>query len=162
MQKSSLSTVWLHLVTIFFVITNVSNFKVAGFANVMPLFDVMAIFYFAVFKQIFGIWFVFLVGIWSDALNENLLGSTSLTYILLIKVFLTLNNRMLIRENFRHIFEQFVIFCFFYLFIKWAIVSVVNDSSYNIIVPMIQFFVSSVIYVLMHKFFDFLSEKLLK
>lgn len=162
MQKSFLSTIWLHLVAMLFVIMNVSNFKIAGFANVMPLFDVMAIFYFAVFKQIFGIWFVFLLGIWSDALNDNLLGTTSLVYILLIKIFLTLNNRMLIRENFRHIFEQFVIFCFFYLLFKWAIVSVLNDSRYSIAVLIIQFFISSVIYVLMHKFFDFLSEKLLK
>lgn len=162
MSTSIIPTTLLHLVAIIFVVMNVSQVTVAGFDNVTPLFDLMAIFYFAVFKNVFGIWFVFLLGIWNDALNENLLGVTSLCYILLIKSFSALNNKMFVTENFKHVFGQFVIFCFLFLFIKWVILSVVNSSNYSIVTPLVQLVLSSSFYVLMHKFFDFLSEKLLE
>ncbi len=161
MQKTTLSTLAPHLITVLFVIMNVSSFNVAGFANVVPLFDLMAIFYFAVFKNIFAIWFIFLLGIWSDALNDNMLGATSLCYILLIKFFLLLNQKMLIRENFKQVCEQFVLFCFLFLLMKWAILSIIAGAFYSIVTPLVQLTLSSVFYVLMHKFLDFLSSKLL-
>lgn len=160
MQKTTLPTLALHLITVLFVIMNVSSFNVAGLANVVPLFDLMAIFYFAVFKNIFAIWFIFLLGIWSDALNDNMLGATSLCYILLIKFFLLLNQKMLIRENFKQVCEQFVLFCFLFLLMKWAILSIIAGAFYSIITPLVQLVLSSVFYVLMHKFLDFLSSKL--
>ena len=161
MQKTTLPTLALHLITVLFVIMNVSSFNVIGFANVVPLFDLMAIFYFAVFKNIFAIWFIFLLGIWSDALNDNMLGATSLCYIILIKFFLLLNQKMLIRENFKQVCEQFVLFCFLFLLMKWAILSIIAGAFYSIVTPLVQLTLSSVFYVLMHKFLDFLSSKLL-
>jgi cell shape-determining protein MreD len=161
MQKTTLSTLAPHLITVLFVIMNVSSFNVAGLANVAPLFDLMAIFYFAVFKNIFAIWFIFLLGIWSDALSDNMLGATSLCYILLIKFFLLLNQKMLIRENFKQVCEQFVLFCFLFLLMKWAILSIIAGAFYSIVTPLVQLILSSVFYVLMHKFLDFLSSKLL-
>lgn len=161
MQKTTLPTLAPHLIAVLFVIMNVSSFNVAGFANVIPLFDLMAIFYFAVFKNIFAIWFIFLLGIWSDALNDNMLGATALCYILLIKFFLLLNQKMLIRENFKQVCEQFALFCFLFLLMKWAILSIIGGTFYSIITPLVQLVLSSVFYVLMHKFLDFLSSKLL-
>ena len=161
MQKTTLSTLAPHLITVLFVIMNVSSINVAGFANVVPLFDLMAIFYFAVFKNIFAIWFIFLLGIWSDALNDNMLGTTALCYILLIKFFLLLNQKMLIRENFKQVCEQFALFCFLFLLMKWAILSIIGGTFYSIVTPLVQMVLSSVFYVLMHKFLDFLSSKLL-
>ena len=161
MQNTTLPTIALHLIAVLFVIMNVSSFNVAGFANVVPLFDLMAIFYFAVFKNIFAIWFIFLLGIWSDALNDNMLGTTALCYILLIKFFLLLNQKMLIRENFKQVCEQFALFCFLFLLMKWAILSIIGGTFYSIVTPLVQMVLSSVFYVLMHKFLDFLSSKLL-
>jgi rod shape-determining protein MreD len=161
MQKTTLPTLALHLITVLFVIMNVSSFNVAGFANVIPLFDLMAIFYFAVFKNIFAIWFIFLLGIWSDALNDNMLGTTALCYILLIKFFLLLNQKMLIRDNFKQVCEQFALFCFLFLLMKWVILSIIGGTFYSIVTPLVQMVLSSVFYVLMHKFLDFLSSKLL-
>ena len=161
MQNTTLPTIALHLIAVLFVIMNVSSFNVAGFANVVPLFDLMAIFYFAVFKNIFAIWFIFLLGIWSDALNDNMLGTTALCYILLIKFFLLLNQKMLIRENFKQVCEQFALFCFLFLLMKWAILSIIGGTFYSIVTPLVQMVLSSIFYVLMHKFLDFLSSKLL-
>lgn len=161
MQRTVLHTLSLHFVAILLVIINISDVKVAGFADVMPLFDLMAIFYFAVFKNVFGIWFVFLLGIWNDALSDNFLGVTALCYILLIKLFIAFSNKMLIRENFKQVCQQFAIFCFLFLLMKWAMLSVLNDAYYSIVTPLVQCVLSSVFYVLVHRFFDFLSEKFL-
>ncbi len=161
-QNSLPRIIALHLVAILLVIANVSDIRIAGLTSVMPLFDMMMIFYFAVFKNVFSIWFVFLLGVWCDALNGNPLGLTSLCYILLIKLFLVFNLRMMIRENFDQLWRQFIVFCFLFLLMKWTILSVFNGAAYTIISPLVQLALSSVLYVVMHKFFDYLSQKLLE
>ena len=160
-QKSISRVVTLHLIAILFVILNVSDVRIAGLSNVIPLFDLMMIFYFAVFRRNFSIWFIFLLGVWNDALNGNPLGTTSLCYIFLVKVFSLLNHRFIIKENFQQIWQQFVLFCFCFLLMKWLILSILNGTSYSITTALVQFILSSLLYVLMHKFFDYLSQRLL-
>lgn len=152
----------LHLVAILFVITNVSDVRIAGLSNIIPLFDLMMIFYFGAFKNVFGIWFIFLLGIWNDALNGNPLGTTALCYILLVKFFSLLNQKMVIKEKFIQIWQQFIAFCFLFLLMKWAILSIFNGSPYSLITPAVQLVLSSAFYIVMHKFFDYLSQKLLE
>ncbi len=121
----------------------------------------MMIFYFAVFKKEFGIWFIFVMGIWNDALNGNPLGVTALCYILLVKFFILLNVKMMIRDSFKQILQQFIIFCFCFLLMKWIMLSVFAGVFLNFTNAIVQFVISSTTYVLMHKFFDYLSAKLL-
>jgi rod shape-determining protein MreD len=161
-QKSISHTIALHLIAILFVIINISEIKIAGLTNVIPLFDLMMIFYFSIFRNNFSIWFVFLLGIWNDALNGNPLGTTALCYIILIKLFTLFNSKMMIRENFNQIWQQFIIFCFLFLSAKWLILSILSGNSYNVVSPLVQFILSSIVYILMHKFFDYISQKLLE
>jgi len=161
-QKSILRIVALHLIAIFFVIINVSDVRIVGLSHIIPLFDLMIIFYFGIFKNRFGIWFIFLLGIWSDALNGIPLGTTSLCYILLVKVFLVLNHKMMIKENFIQVLKQFIAFCFLFLLIKWSILSIFAGQFISVVDVLVQLIVTPSIYVLMHKFFDYLSLKLLE
>ena len=161
-DKSPSKLIFLHLIAILFAIFNLSNVKIAGLTNVMPLLDLMMIFYFAIFLDVFAIWFIFILGIWNDALSGNPLGTTALCYILLIKLFLLLNSKMIIRENFNQIWQQFIVFCALFLLMKWLILSVFFGSFFSIVTALVQLFLSSVVYVLMHKFFDYLYSKLLK
>ena len=161
-QKSISCILFLHIIAILFVIINVSDIRIVGLSGLLPLFDLMIIFYFAVFKNKFSIWFIFLLGIWNDALNGNPLGTTALCYILLIKFFSLLNSKLMIKDNFKHIWQQFIAFCFLFLVMKWMILSVFNGAVCSIITPSLQLILSSLTYVLMHKFFDFLSDKLLE
>ncbi|MDX2083403.1 MAG: rod shape-determining protein MreD [Rickettsiales bacterium] len=161
-QKSISRIVILHLVAILLVILNVSDIRIAGLADLIPLFDLMAVFYFVVFKSVFGVWFIFLLGIWNDALNGNPLGVTALCYIILTKFFLLLNHKLMIRENFKQIWQQFIAFCFCFLLMKWLILSIFNGDFYSLNTVLVQFILSSVLYVIMHKFFDYLSVKLLQ
>jgi len=161
-QKSISRIILLHLIAILFVIMNVSDIRIAGLSDLIPLFDLMIIFYFGIFKNAFSIWFIFILGIWNDALNGAPLGTTALCYILLIKLFLLLNNKMIIKENFIQIWRQFVAFCFLFLSMKYTVLSAFNGEFLNVITPIVQFILSSVLYILMHKFFDYLSQKLLE
>lgn len=122
----------------------------------------MIVFYFAVFHRVFGLWFIFLLGIWNDALNGNPLGLTPLCYIALIKIFVTLNQRLVIRENFKQLWQQFVIFCACFLSLKWMILSMFNTAFYSVTTILVQFMLTSSFYVLMHKFFDYLYKKLIE
>jgi len=160
-QKSITKIVLLYFFVIFLTILNISNIKISGFADIMPLLDLMAIFYFTVFKDRFSLLFVFALGIWADALNGNVLGLTSLCYIILIRLFMLFNNRILVRENFMQIWQQFVAFCFLFLFMKWTIFVIINGKPIAIGSLLVQLILSSFCYVLMHMLFDYLSTKLL-
>lgn len=161
-EKSISRIVILHLIAALFVIFNISDIKIGGFSKLIPLFDLMIIFYFAVFHRVFGLWFIFLLGIWNDALNGNPLGLTPLCYILLIRVFITLNQRLVIRENFTQLWQQFIAFCFCFLCLKWMILSIFNVAFYSVTTILVQFVLTSSFYVLMHKFFDYLYQKLIE
>ena len=161
-EKSISRVVILHLIAVLFVIFNVSDIKIGGFSKLIPLFDLMIVFYFAVFHRVFGLWFIFLLGIWNDALNGNPLGLTPLCYIALIKIFVTLNQRLVIRENFKQLWQQFIIFCACFLSLKWMILSMFNNAFYSVTTILVQFALTTSIYVLMHKFFDYLYQKLIE
>lgn len=152
----------LHLIAVLTVIFNVSDIRIGSVSAVIPPFDLMIIFYFASFKKSFSLWFVFLLGIWSDALNGTPLGLTPLCYIMLIKMFELLNHKMLIKESFIQVWRQFVAFAFLFLFFKWLFLSLFASVFYSVIVPLLQLFISAVFYVVMHKVFDYLSLKLLE
>jgi len=160
-QQSILQVIALHLIAVFLVIINVSDIKIAGLSHAIPLFDLMIIFYFTIFRNTFGTWFIFLLGVWNDALNGNPLGTTSLCYILLIKLFSALNHKMIIRESFNQVWQQFISFCFLFLMMKWLILSVFSGQFLSTTNALIQLVLSAVLYVPMHKFFGYLDNKLL-
>lgn len=160
-QKSLPKLIILYLFAVVLTIMNLTNIKIAGLNDVMPMMDLMAIFYFAIFKNVFGLSFVFLLGIWCDALNGSPLGLTSLCYIILIKFFEALNNRLLTKENFKQVWLQFICFIVAFLILKWVLLAIVNGSAGFIWILVVQLIISSIFYVPMHMFFDYLSKKLI-
>ena len=162
MQSNPIKIIILHLVAVLLTVFNLTTINIFNGSNIIPLFDVMIIFYFTVYKEgVFGLWFLFLLGIWSDALSGFPLGITSLAYIISVKFFNAINSRMEIKENFAQIFKQFGAFTFGVLFLKWIFLSIYSSNFYNIISPIIQLIISLIFYVIMHKLFDYLNQKLL-
>lgn len=153
------SKIVIYLVTILVTMFNIVDVKIAGFSKVWPLFDVMFIFYFAIFNRVFSSWFVFLIGLFGDALNSNPLGMTSLLYIFLIEFFEIVNQRFVIRDDFKQIFYQFILFLALLLFLKWIFISLYNSSFYDVKILIIQLILSGFLYVVVHKFCDYLSNK---
>ena len=162
MKDNSLSTILLHLLVIFFVIINLSSFSISNSSQIVPLLDVMAVFYFGFFRRIYAMWFLFILGIWHDAILGNYLGVSSLIYIVLVKFFIIINNRLLIQENFTQIWYQFIAFCGGFLLLKWLILSLLNTEFYSILLPLTHWLTTSLLYVAMHRVFNYLSSKLLE
>ncbi len=163
MTVSLRNIVILQIIAILFAMLNLSNIKIEYVADFLPLFDVMIIYYFAVLRpEVFAVWFLFLLGIITDSINGFPLGITSLSYILTVKLFNVLNQKMLLKENFQQIFGQFIAFVFSILLLKWSMLSIYHFKSYNFVGSAIQMFITSTLYVLLHKFFDYLDKKLLK
>lgn len=160
-QRSITKILLLYLFAVFLVTLNLTNVKIAGINDVMPLFDVMMIFYFAIFRRDFGLSFIFLLGVWSDALNGNPLGLTSLSYIIIVRIFMVVNDRFLSKENFLQIWQQFIAFAFVFLLIKLIIFVLIYGKFSSISSIGVQFIVSVFAYVFMHLCFDYLSVKLL-
>lgn len=150
----------LHILAIIFVVLNLSSFSIVNLAKIMPLFDLMAVFYFAFFRKIYAIWFLFLLGLWHDAITGGILGLTSLLYIMLVKLFATINNRLFLKENFNYIWYQFIVFSALYLLLKWSALMLLNGQFYSFLLPFIQWLMAISLYVIMHKFFDYLSVKM--
>lgn len=159
-SKARSGSIIIHLLAILSIIVNLSSIEISGFTRVLPLFDLMIIFYFAIFKRIFAIWFIFILGVWNDALNGLPLGLSSICYIFTIKTFSALNHKLIIRENFIQIWQQFLAFSLMFLLLKWSLVSIFSGTLYSIINPAIQFILTGILYVLAHRVFDYLSEKI--
>ena len=161
-ERSFIKPVLLYIFVVILTIINFSKIDLAGINNVIPMMDIMAIFYFTVFKNFFGLFFIFLIGIWNDAISGNLLGLTSLIYVVLIKFFGILNIRILSKENFLKIWLQFIYFLATFLLIKWTFLSLINSATASIWSIIAQLIISAIFYVPIHSFLDYLSAKLLK
>lgn len=161
-QKSITKISLIYIFAIILTATNLTNIRVAGINNLWPLFDLMAIFYFGIFKNRFGLAFIFFLGIWNDAINGNPLGLTSLSYIVLIKIFSIINGRILSRENFIQIWKQFVIFLILFLTFKLILFVVISGNFISVKIMLLQLVISIFTYIPMHAFFDYLSKKLLE
>jgi rod shape-determining protein MreD len=152
----------LHLIAFLLVVLNFSNLKIYGLSYLMPSFDLMMIFYFTIFRNTFSTWFIFLLGLWSDALNGSPLGSTSLCYIVLIKLFSVANEKIALKDDFHQIWQQFIFFISALFFLKLLMLSAFNLHLYNINVLVLQAVISCFCYVIMHRFFDYLNRELLE
>lgn len=161
-QNKFLHLIAVHLIAIFLVTLNISAVKIVGLNKILPLFDLMAIFYFTIFRNIYSLAFILLLGIWGDALEGNVLGISALCYILLIKLFLMLNNRMIIAESFKQIWQQFAIFSLLFLLLKLLVMAVTTHQSYDLLALLIKWILSVIFYVVMHRFFDRLGRNVYK
>lgn len=152
----------LQIIALLFAMMNLSNIKIEYIADFLPLFDVMMIYYFTILRTgIFPVWFLFVMGLISDAINGFPLGITSLCYIITVKIFTNLRERILRKYTFEQIFGQFIAFAFCILILKWLMLSIYYFRIYSLIGPLIQLVVTSIFYIFMSRFFDYLDKKFL-
>ncbi len=154
----------LYLTAILLTIVNLNSISnnPTGLVISLPLFEIMIIYYFAIYKKnVFGLGFIFFIGIWSDSLNGIPLGITSLIYVVVVKIFDLISHKQSPKEDFKSILKEFVIFITVILFLKWLLLSFYYKDPYSVSPFLSQVIISSLTYVIMHKFFDFLSKKFL-
>lgn len=158
--KYILKNLIFYIIAIIFTSFNICTIKIAGLQSVIASFDVVSIFYFAVFKNLFGLWFIFLLGIWGDALSNNAIGISSLSYIVMVKFFQVANNKLIIKENFYQIWKQFSLFFAFILIIKWLLLSMIASNFYPVYKLLMQLILTVSFYPIIHKFLNFFSKKI--
>lgn len=150
----------VHLLAIIFVIIQLSSFSIDNFARIIPSLDIMIIFYFWFNRKIYGLFFIFFLGLWHDAILGNILGVTSLSYILAIKFFEIINNRLFSKEGFVNIWYQFIAFCAIIFMLKWLLLGILNNNLGDLKILLINLVLTILLYIVMHGFFDFLSNKM--
>ncbi|MFC1659043.1 hypothetical protein ACFL0U_00555 [Pseudomonadota bacterium] len=151
----------LHLIVLFFVTLNVIPIVISDTPNISPMFSVIVVFYFTVYKtEIFSNFFIFLIGIWVDSLRALPLGTTSLALLLSVKIIHEINSRLLTKDTFLQLVNLFVIFCAIFSFIKWSILSLFYTTPYPVIPVFLNIGVTILLYILLHNLFDFLNAKL--
>ena len=152
--------IFYYLFVIFAVTLNISNIKIIAINSLIPCFEIATIFYSIAMNNIFGLWFVFIVGIWSDSVNSTHLGISYLCYIIVIKFFHLLYEKIFIKENFSHILMHFSFFIFLFQFLKISFLIIIDKHFYDISRLLIQSLLTIAIYPMLHYFFDYLDNKI--
>ena len=141
----------IHLITFDFLVNN--NLS-------LPLFELMIIYYFTIYKHnTFGLLFIALIGLWSDALSGSPLGFSSIIYISIIKIYHIINHKFVIKENFIEIIIEFTIFITSIIFLKWLFLSIYYNNTYNFMPFLMKIIISSISYIAMHNLLNFLTKK---
>ncbi len=113
----------------------------------------MIIYYFTIYRNnIFGLLFITLIGLWSDAISGYPLGLTSIIYISIIKIYHIINHKFTSKENFIEIIIEFTIFTILIISLKWLLISIYYNNIYNFMPFLIQIIISSITYIIIHNF----------
>ena len=129
MQRSFYKNISLKLLVIFFTILNIDNIYITNNIRLLPNLDIMLIFFFTIYRVgILPIWFIFIIGVLVDSLNNTSIGLSSLIYILLIKVFLFFNYQEKNINNFKKNIIQFGLFLGVFSLLKLGFLSI---QTYN-------------------------------
>ena len=151
-----------YLIAIILVITNIVPIKISNLPSIFPMLDIMMIYYFSiVVPGRMPYWFIFVMGVWSDAIMGLPLGLTSLAILIAVKIFTSINTRLIIKRQFHQLWGQYVMFSLLILFIKWVILSIYHGNLYPILWMILQVLISSLLYVVMHKVFGYLNKLLI-
>lgn len=150
MQKSIYKNIYLKILAIFFTMLNIANIYIFDNIRLFPNLDIMIIFFFTICKiRVFPIWFVFILGIWSDALNGINIGISSLLYIILIKLFIFFNYPEKNINDFGKNIILFVLFLSILLILKTGFLSIYTGKIYYLYHILIEFFISIGIYAIL-------------
>jgi len=152
----------LYFITIIFTSIHLITFDFLVNTNLsLPLFELMIIYYFTIYKHnTFGLLFIALIGLWSDALSGSPLGFSSIIYISIIKIYHIVNHKFVAKENFIEIIIEFTIFITSIIFLKWLFLSIYYNNTHNFMPFMMKIIISSISYIVIHNILNFLTNKL--
>ena len=86
------------------------------------------------------VFFLFFLGLWHDAIIGNILGVTSLSYILTIKFFEIIDNRLFSKRDLLIYIYQFIAFCAVIFMLKWLLLGIFNNNLADVKILLINWF----------------------
>ncbi len=123
-----------------------------------PMIQLMLVFFFALYRPYFyPYWFLFLIGMFYDAVLGLPLGMNALTNILLKAVVLAIRNKYL-RAPFGAIWVQFLVLISAVVLLQWFIMSVTYGHFFNGNIVAIQLLLSMALYPFFHRLFAKVSS----
>lgn len=153
-QDNFLPITVIHLISIVSAVLGFLDFEIVGLSLAFPLLDVITIYYFRIFRKVFSLWFIFFLGLITDSLAGGALGVTSLVYIICVAVFEYLEVRLVIKDDFKQVLRRFLAFMACFLLLKWSVLSIISFANYSFVMIVIQFVISSVCYVIVHRILE--------
>lgn len=148
------------LIMLIMVVLNTLPLRIPGFEDFMPMLNVICVYYWAIYQpRLIPYWFLFLLGIVQDAMLGQLLGASSLLFMLL-KLFLMTQRRFLSREAFIAVWIGFVIFSLMAAIGYWLVASYRQEAFILQAQPIIQWGMTVATYPLLHSLFNYLFARL--
>ena len=102
---------------------------------------------------------VFVMGLVIDSMSGGIFGVTSLTYIVVLKIFHLFEIKKVSAEEFLYVVKRFVIFVAAILIFKSIILIVIDDFVFNMFYVLFQVVITSFAYILGHKIFEDFYKK---
>lgn len=149
-------------IAIILVIIGAFNFQIPGLAKFVPLFALMTIFYWcAYWPDLMPKWFVFLLGLFQDAIYGTPIGITPLLLIITWWVIVS-GRKHLVKEPFIVIWLMFALVVTLYVISNWLLNSIYAGELLYSNTMWMQCVLTIVIYPVIHKLFNYIHERLLK
>ncbi len=150
------------LLSVFILIISATHLKLPGFSSFVPLFTVMAIFYWVIYApNFFPKWFVFILGVFQDILYGTPLGISSLINVILWTIIFS-QRRVLVRETFMVIWGIFIITALIVCLTNWLIYTFMFSEFMFYEAIFMQWALSVTLYPLMHRIFNGVFTLILK
>ncbi|MGE0754474.1 MAG: hypothetical protein AB7L92_04875, partial [Alphaproteobacteria bacterium] len=138
------------LVTLFFILLQVSPKYVPGLSYVMPLMHMGVIYYWGVHRsREMPYWFLGLAGIINDLLQGLPPGITALLYVMFL-IIVQSQIRHIYKENFLMKWGFFTGLMFVMQGVQWLLMAVITGQNYPLVMPLIQWITTAGCYPLVH------------
>ncbi len=158
-HSNSLFVVALHFVAIACAAISYVDFKIVAFSVAVPMFEVMIVYYARIFRKIFSLWMVFVLGLIADSMSGGVLGATALSYIVVIKAFEYLEDRLAIKDSFSQVFRRFIMFLVSFVLLKYVVLLVAMAAGYDVKFVLIKIILTAICYVFVHNILEHYYKK---
>ena len=134
------------LLTMFLILLSSVPYDVPGLVRVMPLFSLIAIFHWGVYRaELMPIYAVFAIGFFQDALSGVTMGVFTIIYILVYNVVLA-QQRFFVKKSFYVVWLGFSIVSAGTTVLVWALLSIFKGSIIDPRAVIIQYVIGLSIY----------------
>ncbi len=149
------------MLALFLVVVTSVNYQNAAFTKMPPFIMTMAVFYWGLYWPIsMPRWFVFLLGMFHDAMHGMPIGVSSLVLILVVTI-LNAQRRHLIKENFYVSWLAFVLTVSIVAAYHWFMHSIYFGILFWSDTIWMQLLVTFLFYPVVHKLFNLLHNAMI-
>lgn len=148
-------------ITLLLLLISVTPIPLWGANYITPLFPLISIFYWERYKNRYiPFTFIFVIGLLHDAMIGNLIGISSLLYIIFVTIIYSNNRRSIGDNSFIGIWGYFAILLIIISAIKWVIMSFSGNYISAILPVILQVLITICFYPIFHKLFDGLTKSI--